>query len=79
MCWMSMMEHLQSREFMMVDVVDIVWVALGLYTLGVLSGVVFIILGLYFYLKPSRAIVLRIEEKGMLQLNVKEEIFPVHL
>ena len=63
----------------MVNIVDIVWVALGLYTLGVLSGGVFIILGLYFYLKPTKAIVLRVEEEGMLQLNVKEEIFPVHL
>jgi len=64
---------------MMVNIVDILWVALGLYALGVLSGGVFIILGLYFYLKPTKAIVLRVEEEGMLQLNVKEEIFPVHL
>lgn len=63
----------------MVNIVDILWVALGLYALGVLSGGVFIILGLYFYLKPTKAIVLRVEEEGMLQLNVKEEIFPVHL
>jgi len=58
----------------MADAADIILVALGLYLMGVLSGVVFIILGLYFYLKPNRTIVMRREEKGMLQLNVKEVI-----